>query len=384
MLSTLIKRMTNLMSQKAFSIGIVAEANKGEARIAVAPQDIPRFASLAENIDILVEKGAGNAAQFTDNLYKDAGAKVVAAKQAWGADVVLKINLPTPKEVAHLKKGGFLVCLTQGNDAEKVFKAIEQQGASLLALERIPRTSRAQAMDVLSSQANIAGYRAVLEAAQHYGRFFPLMMTSAGSAKPARVAVLGAGVAGLQAIATAKRLGAVIEAYDVRPEVAEQIESLGAKFMDLGFKAQGVGEGGYAKELSAEQKKQQQQALQDKLATFDIVVTTAQIPGRAAPVLVTEDTVKNMRTGSIIVDLAAATGGNCPLTEADKVTIKHGVILVGHTNYPSFLAADASSFFGRNLFNLLKIIMIDGKFNLNYQDDILAAAVLIENGKKRS
>jgi len=332
----------------------------------------------------LVEKGAGNAAQFTDNLYKDAGAKVVAAKQAWGADVVLKINLPTPKEVAHLKKGGFLVCLTQGNDAEKVFKAIEQQGASLLALERIPRTSRAQAMDVLSSQANIAGYRAVLEAAQHYGRFFPLMMTSAGSAKPARVAVLGAGVAGLQAIATAKRLGAVIEAYDVRPEVAEQIESLGAKFMDLGFKAQGVGEGGYAKELSAEQKKQQQQALQDKLATFDIVVTTAQIPGRAAPVLVTEDTVKNMRTGSIIVDLAAATGGNCPLTEADKVTIKHGVILVGHTNYPSFLAADASSFFGRNLFNLLKIIMIDGKFNLNYQDDILAAAVLIENGKKRS
>lgn len=372
------------MSKKTFSISIVAETSKGETRVAVAPQDISRFLGLAEGVNVLVEKGAGTAAQFTDNMYAEAGAKIATTKEAWGADVVLKINLPTPQEAATLQKGGLLLCLNQGNDVEKVLKAIEKQGASLLALERIPRTSRAQAMDVLSSQANIAGYRAVLEATQHYGRFMPMMMTSAGSAKPARVAVLGAGVAGLQAIATAKRLGAVIEGYDVRPEVGEQIESLGAKVMDLGLKAEGTGEGGYAKELSPEQKKQQQQALQDKLATFDIVITTAQIPGRPAPVLVTEETVKNMRTGSVIVDLAAATGGNCPLTEANKVTVKHGVILVGHTNYPSFLAADASAFFGRNLFNLLKIIIIDGKINLNYEDDILAAAVVIENGKKRS
>tara|TARA_Y100000782_G_scaffold41136_1_gene45829 strand:- start:271193 stop:272314 length:1122 start_codon:yes stop_codon:yes gene_type:complete len=371
------------MSKTSLTIGIVAETAKNETRVAVAPQDLSRFAGLAKDVQILVEKGAGKGAQFTDKMYADAGAKLSTTKQAWAADVVLKINMPEAKEVANLKKGALVISLTQGANADKVFKAVEKQGAGILSLERIPRTSRAQAMDVLSSQANIAGYRAVLEATQHYGRFMPLMMTAAGSAKPARVAVLGAGVAGLQAIATAKRLGAVVEAYDVRPEVAEQIQSLGAKFMDLGIEEEGAGEGGYAKELSAEGKKKQQQALQDKLATFDIVITTAQIPGRPAPVLVTEATVKNMRPGSVIVDLAAATGGNCPLTVADKVTVKHDVILVGHTNYPGFLPADASAFFGRNLFNLLKIMVVEDKLNLNYEDDILNAAVLVADGKAR-
>ena len=372
------------MSKSSLTIGIVAESAKNETRVAVAPQDISRFTSLAEGETVLVEKGAGSSAKFTDKMYTEAGAKVSTAKQAWAADVVLKINMATVKEAANLAKGALVISLTQGADADKVQAAVAKQGAGMLSLERIPRTSRAQAMDVLSSQANIAGYRAVLEATAHYGRFMPLMMTAAGSAKPARVAVLGAGVAGLQAIATARRLGAVVEAYDVRPEVAEQIESLGAKFMDLGVIEEGSGEGGYAKELSAEGKKKQQKALQDKLATFDIVITTAQIPGRPAHVLVTEDTVKNMRPGSVIVDLAAATGGNCPLTEADKVVVKHDVILVGHTNYPGFLPADASSFFGRNLLNLLKIIVVEGKVNLNYEDDILNAAVVVADGKKRS
>ncbi len=364
-------------------IGIVSETQKNETRVALAPVDVSRFTGLGKNISIIIEKNAGDKAQFSDAEYKKAGASISTTKQAWQADVVLKINLPTVKEVSELKKGSLLVCLTQGGTAEKILKALAKQQVNVISLERIPRTSRAQAMDVLSSQANIAGYRSVLEAAHYYGRFLPLMMTAAGSAKPARFAVLGAGVAGLQAIATAKRLGAVVEAYDVRPEVAEQIESLGAKFMDLGIAETASGEGGYAKELSAAGKKKQQQALQDKLKTFDIVVTTAQIPGRAAPVLVTEATVKGMRQGSVIVDLAAGSGGNCPLSEADKVVTKHGVIIVGHTNYAAMLPADASTFFGRNLANLMKIIALEGKVNLNIEDDIINAALLVADGKVR-
>jgi NAD(P) transhydrogenase subunit alpha len=256
-----------------------------------------------------------------------------------------------------MRDGALFVGHAETCDEDPVVSAMHARGIRVVAMERIPRISRAQSMDALSSQSNIAGYRAVIEAAAHYGRFLPLMMTSAGSAKPARVVVLGAGVAGLQAIATARRLGGDVHAYDVRPETAEQIASLGAKVIDLDLGETGSGEGGYARELSAEGKARQQAMLADELAKAHVIISTALIPCRPAPVLITEDVVQRMREGSVIVDLAAATGGNCPLTEAGKVVVKHGVILVGHTNYPSMVPSDASAFYARNIANLLEIAL---------------------------
>ena len=365
-------------------IGILKESLPGERRVAVAPGEVARLKALAPDVQVWVEKDAGKAAGYLNEAYEAAGAELVTTAKAWGAACVLRINAPTADEAEQLAKGGLLICLLEPHKNQPLLDQLAKQGVSAIALERIPRTSRAQAMDVLSSQANIAGYRAVLEAATLLPRFFPLMMTAAGSAKPARVAVLGAGVAGLQAIATARRLGAIVEGFDIRPEVGEQITSLGAKVMDLGLAEEGRSEGGYAKELSAEGKERQQAALQEKLASFDVIITTAQIPGRAAPLLVTAEAVQNMRAGTVIVDLAASSGGNCPLTEADKVVVKHGVTLVGHTNYPAMVAADASTFFGRNLSNLLKILVIDGKLNLNLEDDIIAAALLLHEGQNRA
>jgi NAD(P) transhydrogenase subunit alpha len=255
-----------------------------------------------------------------------------------------------------------------------------ENGVTVLGMERMPRISRAQSMDALSSQSNIAGYRAVIEAAARYGRFFPMMMTSAGSAKPARLVVLGAGVAGLQAIATARRLGADVHAYDVRPETKEQIESLGAKAIELDLGESGAGEGGYAKELSDEAKAKQQQLLADELAKAHVIITTALIPCRPAPELITEEVVQLMRDGSVIVDLAAANGGNCKLTEADEIVVRHGVILVGHTNYPSMVPADASGFYAKNLANLLEI-MVDktdsGPALKDLSEDEITKAMLV-------
>jgi NAD(P) transhydrogenase subunit alpha len=264
---------------------------------------------------------------------------------------------------------------------DATLEALLAKGITYLAMERIPRISRAQSMDALSSQSNISGYRAVIEAASHYGRFLPLMMTSAGSAKPAKLIVLGAGVAGLQAIATARRLGADVSAYDVRPETKEQIESLGAKAIELDVGESGSGEGGYAKELSEEAKAKQQQLLADELSKAHVIITTALIPCRPAPILITEEVVKNMREGSVIIDLAAANGGNCPLTEADKVVIKHGVILVGHTNYPSMVPSDASAFYAGNIMNLLNI-MVDitdqGLVLKELEEDEITAAMRVK------
>jgi len=264
---------------------------------------------------------------------------------------------------------------------DETLQAILDQEIVYLAMERIPRISRAQAMDALSSQSNIAGYRAVIEAAAHYGRFLPLMMTSAGSAKPAKLIVLGAGVAGLQAIATARRLGADVSAYDLRPETKEQIQSLGAKAIELDVGESGAGEGGYAKELSDEAKARQQQLLADELSKAHVIITTALIPCRPAPTLVTEDVIKNMREGSVVVDLAAANGGNCPLTEPDKVVVKHGVVVVGHTNFPSMVPSDASHFYAGNIMNLLNI-MVDstdqGLALKNLDEDEITASMRVK------
>ncbi len=335
---------------------------------------------LDKGFSLKVEKNAGLAAGFHNDDYAAAGAELVDRAQALAADIVAKVRKPDSGEIAAMREGALLIGHIETCEDDGTLQALFAKHIRPLAMERIPRISRAQSMDALSSQSNIAGYRAVIEAAARYGRFFPLMMTSAGSAKPARVVILGVGVAGLQAIATARRLGGDVYAYDLRPETREQIESLGAKPIDLDIGEEGSGEGGYAKELSDEAKARQQELLADELAKAHVIITTALIPCRPAPVLVTEEVVKRMREGSVIVDLAAANGGNCPLTEADKIVKKHGVTLIGHTNYPSMMAGDASSFYAHNVANLLSIMVEEGEDGLTFKDfaeDEITAAALI-------
>ena len=374
-------------------IGVPKQTQGVETRTAITPDAVQRFLKKFPDLEIIVEKGAGAAAGFDDAAYKEAGAKAGSSTDALGADIVLTISPLT--ETKGLKKGALLAGFLDPLGNAEGIEALAKAGVNAMAVEKIPRTSRAQSMDALSSQTNIAGYRAVLEATQHFNRFFPVMMTAAGSSKPANVIILGVGVAGLQAVATARRLGANVSAFDIRPEVKEQIESLGAKFIEIDTGEEGSGEGGYAKELSEEGKKKQQQALQDILKKADVVITTAQIPGRPAPVLLPEETVKGMAPGSIVIDMAAGgfnqangiAGGNCPLTEADEVVERHGVKLVGHTNYAAFVAKDASQFYARNLFNLMQLVLTheDGKtsLNLNLEDDIIAGALATLDGEVR-
>lgn len=366
-------------------VGVVKESLAGETRVAMTPLIVKKLKKL--NLDIAIEAGAGAGACIRDQDYTEAGAQIVDSTVAWQSDIVLKIQPPTDAEIGKLKAGNLLISLLAPYDPQGAAPKLAAAKVDAIALELIPRTSRAQSMDVLSSQAGIAGYRAVVEAARLYVRFMPMMMTSAGMAKPAKAIVLGAGVAGLQAIASLRKLGAQVEAYDVRPEVKEQIESLGAKFIDLDVGESGSGTGGYAKELSEDAKKKQQELLTKKLQGADIIVTTANVPGRKAPVLITEEAVKGMRTGSVIIDMAAPTGGNCPLTELDKVVTKHGVILVGVGNYPALVPFDASQFFAGNMGHLLGIMIEskDGKaaLKMNFEDDILNAACLCYKGEMR-
>lgn len=366
-------------------IGVPRESATGETRVAMTPQVLKKLKKLG--LEVQIEKGAGDGASIPDSLYSQEGAQLVSREEAWSAQIVLKIQPPSADEINLLKTGSLLVALLAPYDPNGPIAGLVSKKVDALALELIPRTSRAQSMDVLSSQAGIAGYRAVLEAAVRYPRFFPMMMTSAGMAKPAKSIVLGAGVAGLQAIATLKKLGTQVEAYDVRPEVKEQIESLGAKFIDLDIGESGSGQGGYAKELSAEAKAKQQALLTEKLKAADVIVTTANIPGKKAPTLVSEEAVKGMRPGSVIIDMAAPTGGNCPLTEPGKIAVKHGVTLVGILNYPALTPFDASQFFAGNMFHLLSILTKkDGDkatLHLNFEDDIIEAACVSHQGQKR-
>ncbi len=336
-------------------ICLLKESLPGENRVALSPEIVKKL--VAKGFTIQVVAGAGEKAYFSDAQYREAGAEVLLEAQAVKAEILVKVRKPTRDEVESLPSDTILIAHVESCENDEILTALLNKGITYLAMERIPRISRAQSMDALSSQSNIAGYRAVIEAASHYGRFLPLMMTSAGSAKPAKLIVLGAGVAGLQAIATARRLGADVSAYDVRPETKEQIQSLGAKAIEFDLGESGSGEGGYAKELSDEAKALQQKLLAEELSKAHVIVTTALIPCRPAPTLITEEVVKKMREGSVIVDLAAANGGNCPLTEKDKVVVKHGVILVGYTNYPSMVASDASAFYAGNIMNLLNIMV---------------------------
>jgi len=365
-------------------IGVPAEVLAGETRVAVTPETAKKF--MAQGHTVRIQSGAGLAASAPDEAYTAVGAQITDAAGAYAADIVLKVRCPQEAEVPHLESGGVLIGMLNPFDRAGLDR-LAKAGLSAFALEAAPRTSRAQSMDVLSSQANIAGYKAVMMAAERYQRFFPMLMTAAGTVKAARVVILGVGVAGLQAIATAKRLGAVIEASDVRPSVKEQVESLGGKFIDVPYetdeeKEAAVGVGGYARPMPPSWLERQKLEVAKRVAQADVVITTALIPGRPAPVLVTEDMVKAMKPGSVIVDLAAPQGGNCPLTEPGKTVTKHGVILVGETNVPALVAADASALYARNLLDFMKLIISkEGSLNIDMQDDIVAACLMTQGGQ---
>jgi NAD(P) transhydrogenase subunit alpha len=366
-------------------IGIPAETRRGETRVAATPETVKKLAAKNE---VRVQAGAGAQASFPDAEYAKAGAKIVpSAAEAYDADIVLKIRAPQESEVGLLRQGSVLIGLLDPYNAAGL-EAIAKRGVTGFAMELLPRTvSRGQAMDVLSSQANIAGYKAVVLAAAEIGRFFPMLMTAAGTVKAARVLVLGAGVAGLQAIATAKRLGAVIEASDVRPAVKEQIESLGAKFVDVPLLtdeerdiAQGVG--GYARPMPADWMRRQAQAVHEKALQSDILITTALIPGRPAPKLIREATVQAMKPGSVIVDLAVEQGGNVEGIERGRIVVKHGVKLIGLENLPATVPTDASALLSRNLLNMLGL-MLDaktGELKIDRADEILAGTLVCEGG----
>ncbi len=368
-------------------IGLPKETRSGEARVAATPEVVKKY--VAKKAEVVVERDAGAASSFPDSEYEAAGARIVSRDDAFAADLVLKVACPTPDEATLLEKDALLVSMIDPfGDGQALMDTLAAARVSCIGMELIPRITRAQAMDVLSSQANIAGYRAVVEAAHAYGKLFPMMMTAAGSVPPSKCIVLGVGVAGLQAIATAKRLGAQVEAFDVRPEVREQVQSVGAKWLDLGLDETGAGEGGYAKELSEGGKRKQKEALTRAIPKADIVITTAQIPGRQAPELVTEEAVRNMRPGSVIVDMAAGSGGNCSLSEPDSIIVKHNVVLIGHTNLPSAVANHSSRFFARNLNSLLDLMVVregDATPSIKYdlEDEIIDAALVTHGGERR-
>ena len=363
-------------------IGIPAETRPGETRVAATPETVKK---LAAKHQVVVQSGAGLQAAVIDDAYVAAGATIGSAAEAFGCDVVLKVRAPAPEERALLPSGTLLVGMLNPFDADNN-AAMASAGWSAFALEAVPRISRAQSMDVLSSQANIAGYKAVIMAANAYGRFMPMLMTAAGTVKAARVLIMGVGVAGLQAIATAKRLGAVIEASDVRPPVKEQVESLGAKFIDVPFitdeeKEIAKGAGGYARSMPADWMRRQAELVHERAKLADIIITTALIPGRAAPTLISEETVKAMKPGSVIVDLAVSQGGNCPLSELGKTVVKHGVFIVGEPDLATLVAADASALYARNVLDFMKLIIDkDNKLVIDREDEILKASLVCFGG----
>jgi len=361
-------------------VGTPRETAPDERRVALVPDTAIRLAAAA--LEINVESGAGSAAYITDDAYQQAGAKIVksAAALLGEADAVLKVQAPSAAEVDLLKKGAVLISFLQPATQGDTVRALAKRGVTAFSLELVPRISRAQSMDALSSQASAAGYKAVLIAAGRLGKFFPMMMTAAGTIPPARVLVMGAGVAGLQAIATARRLGAVVSAYDVRPAVKEEVQSLGATFIELALETQ-EGEGGYAKEQSEEFLRKQRELIGEHVAKSDVVITTAAVPGRHAPLLVTGEMVKGMRPGSVIVDLAAETGGNVELTKAGTDVEVGGVTIIGTRNVPSTMPLHASQLYARNVANLLLHLVKDGAIVLDFDDEITKGCCVTHDGE---
>jgi NAD(P) transhydrogenase subunit alpha len=362
------------MTDAQTTVGVVAESGVGERRVALVPKAV---ASLVNSgVAVVVESGAGDRALLPDALYTEAGASI---GDAWAADVVVKVAPPTHDEVARLRSGQALIGFLAPRNAENSIGALTAAGVQAFALEAIPRISRAQAMDALSSQANVSGYKAVLLAASESTRFFPMLTTAAGTVKPAAVLVLGVGVAGLQALATAKRLGARTTGYDVRPEVADQVRSVGAQWLDLGVEASG--EGGYARELTEQERDEQQNALEKAITGFDVVITTALVPGREAPRLVTAAAVEGMKPGSVVVDLAGEAGGNCELTEPGQTVVKHDVTIASPLNLPATMPEHASELYSKNITALLELLIKDGKLAPDFADEVVAAACVTRLGE---
>ena len=360
-------------------IGVPKETAAGEHRVALVPEVVGKLK--AKGLDVVVQSGAGADALLSDGAYTAAGAEVSSdGARVWGSEVVVTIAPPDPEQIRWLGKGSILVGFLAPLTSPTTTRALADAGATAFAMEAIPRISRAQSMDALSSQSNVAGYRAALLGADQMGRFYPMLMTAAGTIPPAKVLVLGVGVAGLQALATAKRLGARTTGYDVRPEVAEQVESLGAQWLDLGLEASG--EGGYARELTDEERARQQQALTDAIKGFDVVITTALVPGRPAPRLVTAEAVEGMKPGSVIVDLAGEAGGNCELTEPGQTVVRHDVKIVSPLNLPATMAEHSSQLFARNVLALLELLVgEDGALKLDFEDEIISGACVVRDGE---
>jgi NAD(P) transhydrogenase subunit alpha len=360
-------------------IGVPKETAPGERRVALVPEVVGKLK--AKGQEIVVQRGAGTDALVPDAAFADAGAQLTdSAGEIWGSDVVVTISPPQAEQIRSLGQGSVLIGFLAPLSSPQTTKALADAGATALAMEAIPRISRAQSMDALSSQANVGGYKAALLGAEDMGRFYPMLMTAAGTIPPAKVLVLGVGVAGLQAIATAKRLGARTTGYDVRPEVAEQVQSLGAQWLDLGLEASG--EGGYARELTDEERARQQQALTDAIKGFDVVITTALVPGRPAPKLVTAEAVEGMKPGSVIIDMAGETGGNCELTVPGETVVRHDVKIASPLNLPATMPEHSSQLFARNVLALLELLIDDqGELRLDFDDEIVAGACIVRDGE---
>lgn len=361
----------------AIKICVPKEVREGEQRVALVPDIVKRLAK--QGIQVAIESGAGELAGYADSYYEDAEIAASASEMLASADICLTVNPVSDSQIAQLKEGSVLIgYLNPHSDLER-FNKLKARNISAFSVELIPRISRAQAMDALSSQASIAGYKAVLLASNLLGKFFPMLTTAAGTIRPSKVLVIGAGVAGLQAIATARRLGAIVEGYDVRAAVKEQVESLGAKFVDIEIKAEGSG--GYARELTDEERQQQQAILAKHVAAADVVVSTAAIPGRPSPRIISTEMVEGMRGGSVIVDLAAEGGGNCELTEIDKTVLHKGVKIYGPVNVPSMVGNHASELYAKNLLNFLELLIQDGAINIDLEDEILRDSLITHGGE---
>jgi NAD(P) transhydrogenase subunit alpha len=360
-------------------IGVPKETAAGEHRVALVPEVVSKLK--AKGLEVVVQDGAGADALLPDAAYVEAGARITTdPAEVWSSDVVVTIAPPDPEQIRGLGSGSILIGFLAPLTSPQTTRALADAKATAFAMEAIPRISRAQSMDALSSQSNVAGYKAALLGAERMGRFYPMLMTAAGTIPPAKVLVLGVGVAGLQALATAKRLGARTTGYDVRPEVAEQVQSLGARWLDLGLEASG--EGGYARELTEEERARQQQALTDAIKGFDVVITTALVPGRPAPRLVTAEAVEGMAAGSVIIDLAGEAGGNCELTVPGETVIRHDVKIISPLNLPASMPEHASQLFARNVLALLELFVgEDGTLQLNFEDEIVKGACIVRDGE---
>ncbi|MBK1735935.1 NAD(P)(+) transhydrogenase (Re/Si-specific) subunit alpha [Halorhodospira abdelmalekii] len=364
----------------AIKVAVPKETRPGERRVALVPGALKQFGKLG--VELLLEKGAGADAGFDDAEYAEGGVEIVSRTELFRqADVLLTVQPPTPKDVSQLRQNKVIVGFMAPHEGDERIQTLCQRKATSFAMELVPRITRAQSIDALSSQAAAAGYKAALIAAERSPRFFPMLTTAAGTIRPARVVIVGAGVAGLQAIATCRRLGAQVQAYDVRPETKEQVESLGAKFIDTGVEA--VGEGGYARELTAKERKQQEEALAEQVTKAHVVITTAAVPGRAAPRIIGKTTVERMQRGAVIVDMAAETGGNCAVTRSGKEITHKGVAVIGPENLPAGLPVHASEMYCKNLYNLLSLMITDGALELDWDDQVIADTCLTHAGEVR-